>query len=124
MLFVIVGLLIDKLVVHPHAFSRGEQSFGAGISPLQMVCVLTRRRVVKVTCCTVNTPSVLSRESQRVLYSKLQPTWDPGVLPAIPRKVSSVMTLCLYTKSYLMRATRSVPDRRVIGGTFGEVPLR
>lgn len=35
-------------------------------------------------------------------------TCDPGVFPAIPRKVSSVMTLCLYTKSYLPHARRGI----------------
>lgn len=52
MLFVVVGLQIDQLVVHPHLFSWGEQSFGASSSTLQMACVLTRRLVVKATCCT------------------------------------------------------------------------
>lgn len=39
------------------------------------------------------------RESRQSIEPHL--TCDPGVFPAIPRKVSSVMTLCLYTKSYL-----------------------
>lgn len=46
------------------------------------------------------------RVHEKVPVSKT--TCDPGVFPAIPRKVSSVMTLCLYTKSYLRHARRDV----------------
>lgn len=42
-----------------------------------------------------------TRSINSLFFSNRKQTCEPGVLPAIPRKVSSAITLCLYTMSYL-----------------------